>query len=453
MYFQTYTISEECLPRTSYQSNQYLSSDNLFHKAKSIGDNDDIIITNDFSIGDIPEGIPLDDPLYDNLEKSNNIVNLSINTTEVQRKNKDMMVKDNGLVKVAANELEISEKRPIDDKIAFNNEEQKVVNVKHDKEKTSEGGVSKINIVSENLIKKNTEKQSNNAKVHKDLDVLRPSTNLEIINNEMKSVQPSLYNKDQATGIIVEEANLEPYKERVYIEQVSEVYPKEEVNVIYASQDDQNENVDLRKSNQEYQKDEEIPSSLYFTLEKYENEVERNEETNKENSTYQANVKEVDSNGFLISDKLNFESAEMNKNSRQDKQYSPEIRQEIPNAQSNKEADNEILKIYGGPKIQIEHEKYFMPPEGELNSLTQGAQINQAILENPIISDENEQFVDVNQGAKDIENPNLSDFHIIDTEKDLEVPDGIEGPIPAVALPPSFGPRGYVAVPYNGKQI
>ncbi|XP_037295243.1 alpha-2-macroglobulin-P [Manduca sexta] len=35
-----------------------------------------------------------------------------------------------------------------------------------------------------------------------------------------------------------------------------------------------------------------------------------------------------------------------------------------------------------------------------------------------------------------IDNPNLTDFHVIDSEKDLEVPSGIEGPIPAVVLPP-----------------
>lgn len=42
---------------------------------------------------------------------------------------------------------------------------------------------------------------------------------------------------------------------------------------------------------------------------------------------------------------------------------------------------------------------------------------------------------------KPLDNPNLADFHVIDTEKDLEVPSGVEGPIPSVVLPP----KGFVS--------
>lgn len=34
------------------------------------------------------------------------------------------------------------------------------------------------------------------------------------------------------------------------------------------------------------------------------------------------------------------------------------------------------------------------------------------------------------------ENPILTDFHVIDSDKDLEVPSGVEGPVPTVVLPP-----------------
>lgn len=379
-------------------------------------------------------------------------MNLTLKTDEKNmryRKNKDMVKKNYVLVREATNELEISEMRPVDDKISLNNGEQKENTKQEQKSKNDynvKEEVSKSNIVSENLSKKNNENHMNDAKIR---DNSRTSSNLEI-NSEPKSV-------DQATGIIVKEANVEPYKERVYIEQVTKVYPIEEVTLIYASEDDEKEIDDVQNQNQEYQDDQIIPSSSYFALEKYENEVKQNVENYKDDSAYQANDKEADSRGYIISDKLNFESAEFYSNLRRDKQYSPAIKQVMPNTQLNKKSDNEITKIYEIPhKLQIGHEKYLRPQESQLKPeypVTKGPPINhQAILENPIISNENVQ-IGGNQGAKVVENPNLADFHVIDTEKDLEVPDGVEGPVPAVALPPPSNRRGYIAVPFTGKQI
>lgn len=387
--------------------------------------------------------------MYDNLEKSNASANLTINTDGVYRKNKGIVEKDDALVKEAKHELEISEMRTVDDKIGLIHEGQTEENIKQ--EKNTEfviEGVSESSIVSGDLSKKkNNENHMNDAKVQEKSEMLTASSNLQI-NSELESV-------DQTTEIIDKEAYIEPYKERVYIEQGTKVYPMEEVTLL--SQDEQKVLDDLQNSNQEYQKDQEIPISPYFPLEKYENKVKQYEENYKEDSTFQANVKEVDSNGYIISDKLNFESAEINQNLRRAKQYSPEIKQVTQNAQLNKESDNEISKVYEIPhKLQIGHEKYIRPHESQLkseSSVTRRPPIKQAILENPIISNENVQFVNVNQGAKDIENPNLLDFHVVDTEKDLEVPDGVEGPIPAVALPPPSNRRGYIAVPFNGKQI
>lgn len=376
-----------------------------------------------------------------------------MNTDEVHRKNKDVVEEGNDLPKEDTNQLVINEMRAIDDKINLNDDDQIVENIQHENEKPSEDNyyvkeeVSKSKVVSENLSKRNTEKPVHDAKRQKDFDFFRSSSKLEINNHE--SVQQSPTNKDQITGIIVKEANLIPLKERLYIDQVSKVRPIEEINLIYASHDDQKETFKLQNSHQEYQNDREIPASPYFTMEKYANEEEQNEETNKE--TYQANAKEGDSNGYIISDKLNFESTELNKNLRQGKQYSPEIKQEIRIAQPNQASDNEISKIY---EVQIGHEKYIRPQESQLkpeHDVRKETQINQGIFDNPIIINENEEFINDNQGAKDIENPNLADFHVIDTEKDLDVPDGLEGPVPAVALPPPSNRRGYIAVPFNSK--
>ncbi|KAJ2948804.1 hypothetical protein O0L34_g8062 [Tuta absoluta] len=92
---QMFTIPEECPPRIIHESNQYLASDNLFNKAKSLSD--EIIITNEYTFEDIPEGIPLEDPLYDNLTQDNQLavqneiqqlINKSI-ATEINKNNEN----------------------------------------------------------------------------------------------------------------------------------------------------------------------------------------------------------------------------------------------------------------------------------------------------------------------------------------------------------------------------
>ncbi|KPJ04139.1 Alpha-2-macroglobulin-like protein 1 [Papilio xuthus] len=45
-------------------------------------------------------------------------------------------------------------------------------------------------------------------------------------------------------------------------------------------------------------------------------------------------------------------------------------------------------------------------------------------------------FEDLPEVRPKIDNPKLSSFHVIESDKDLEVPTGVEGPVPAVVLPP-----------------
>lgn len=324
----------------------------------------------------MPEGIPLDDSLYEmRLKKDTNI---TMNTDQVFKNDEDVVEKGDFSKKEDANELEISEMRPTD-----------------------------------------------------------------------KTIIHTRNNEEQAIEIIIKEANSVQFKQRMYPKETRKSYPIKKGNIIYGNQDNQKETVDLYNSNQEKH---EIPSSPYLTL--VNNENEQNEETFKD-SIYQANVKEIGAKG--ISDKLYFESEELNKNLRHNRQYSPVTTQKVPNAQPNKVSENVIAKIYEIPhKLQIGHEKYLRSQESGINPvyfIPKQPQISQPILENPIISHENKQSADVNQGGKEIENPNLSSFHIIDSEKDLDVPDGVEGPVPAVALPPPSNGRGYVAVPFNGKYI
>ncbi|KAM3959432.1 LOW QUALITY PROTEIN: alpha-2-macroglobulin-like protein 1 [Aphomia sociella] len=67
---QMYTIPEDCPARISTEPNLYNSEDNLYNNARSLSG--EIIIMNEYSFEDIPEGIPLDDPMYDNLTQDVN---------------------------------------------------------------------------------------------------------------------------------------------------------------------------------------------------------------------------------------------------------------------------------------------------------------------------------------------------------------------------------------------
>lgn len=73
-----FTIPEDCPPPVSPETNDYHNSDNLFTKAKSPGS--EILITDEYSFEDIPDGIPLDDPLYvyENLVKRTDDVSDSV---------------------------------------------------------------------------------------------------------------------------------------------------------------------------------------------------------------------------------------------------------------------------------------------------------------------------------------------------------------------------------------
>ncbi|XP_045486901.1 alpha-2-macroglobulin-like protein 1 [Pieris rapae] len=73
---QMYSVPEECRSRISDDTKDMLLSENIFNKARSI--NGDILINYDFSFEDIPEGFPLEDPLYDNLTQRNKDENSNI---------------------------------------------------------------------------------------------------------------------------------------------------------------------------------------------------------------------------------------------------------------------------------------------------------------------------------------------------------------------------------------
>ncbi|XP_047996801.1 alpha-2-macroglobulin-like isoform X3 [Leguminivora glycinivorella] len=73
---QMYTIPEDCPSRISQRSNDYLRSDNLF--TKSLSEDGEILINDEFTFEDVPDGIPLEDPIYDNLTKKDATENKNV---------------------------------------------------------------------------------------------------------------------------------------------------------------------------------------------------------------------------------------------------------------------------------------------------------------------------------------------------------------------------------------
>ncbi|XP_013137390.1 PREDICTED: pregnancy zone protein-like [Papilio polytes] len=66
---QMYTIPEDCPSPVSHDT--YQQTDNLFEKARSL-DTGELLINQDFTFQDIPEGTPLEDPMFENLYKKDN---------------------------------------------------------------------------------------------------------------------------------------------------------------------------------------------------------------------------------------------------------------------------------------------------------------------------------------------------------------------------------------------
>lgn len=98
-----YTIPEECPARISHNTDTYLAKDNLFNKAKSL-ETGEILISEEFSFEDIPEGTPLEDPIYENLmtikdithetENDQEDANISNNTIKTERTDQYNAIKE-----------------------------------------------------------------------------------------------------------------------------------------------------------------------------------------------------------------------------------------------------------------------------------------------------------------------------------------------------------------------
>ncbi|XP_046969911.1 pregnancy zone protein-like [Vanessa cardui] len=129
---QMYTIPEDCPSEISENTNNYHASDNLFNEARSLTDSGEIVISHEYSFEDLPEGIPLDDPMFENLVKTNdyNIIN------DIEKENTNTKI-DNSATAEAAGEIKNAEENVervtnkkadlTEDKHAFKREESKEI--------------------------------------------------------------------------------------------------------------------------------------------------------------------------------------------------------------------------------------------------------------------------------------------------------------------------------------
>ncbi|XP_023936578.1 alpha-1-macroglobulin [Bicyclus anynana] len=340
---QMYTISEDCPSRIVDDTNNYHASDNLFNRAKSLTDSEEILITDEFSFEDIPEGITLEEPLYDNLTKRNKNQNAKHSNDQLPTENNAKNIKStNKLYTNVQNNTKINQIRDENEIIIEN------VNVSN---------VSTL-VNNHEIYYKITEDKKKNGVTEAETDL---SVNVNVENNTPK-----------------------------VNEYVNSATSKKELN------------------NQVYfNKDIESGISLNETM-KDENEIP------KENQAT-INVLTHDDSNPETEYKINGDSKLNNV-----KQFQNVIIQEINSSMDIDKSKiyNEVIRDTSNVESYNNHEDTFKVHNTE------------------------EKLA--------VDNPSLTSFHVIDSDKDLDVPTGYEGPIPAIVLPPkNFVPPPEIVPPIN----
>ncbi|KAJ0174338.1 hypothetical protein K1T71_010484 [Dendrolimus kikuchii] len=325
---QVYTIPEGCPSRISHETNEYIASDNIFEKARSVSESGEIEITHEFSFEDIPDGIPLEDPIYENL------------TNREKEDDKDVFEQNEYKVNDVINRnnsIDFSKVSNLVDKEVNNSN----VTVTHNNEKKIETFSS--NVESSEIVEKDDIKLINDDKTSK------------IINSSNRSTK------------------LDEFKE-------SNVDNKTSTQVTVAHFD----NANLSKDNNVY------------------------------DQVAMANVGQSATESVLFDKALN-----------------------------TKGNDGKVDHIN---TAQVE----YVVNEDSQNNFADKLN-NDDKLETTTISINNKK--ELADDHKGVENPKLSNFHILDSDKDTEFPTGIEGPIPAVVLPPpNFVPPNSVPPTYQTQE-
>ncbi|CAH2240879.1 jg9616 [Pararge aegeria aegeria] len=312
----------------------YLKSDNLFNKAKSLTDSDEILISDEFSLEDIPEGIPLEDPLYDNLTKRNkNEGTGKLSNIKLSKQNYDVSTEKN----------------------------------------------NKVNTIIQNYTRRDENE------IPKYNEYLTNLSNI-VSNHEN-------YNRFSGLNINTNEESEIP-EENEYVTDINrphEVYSNKDINIH-----------DVARLNESAKDDNEIP---------------------KENGYMDVINFSVDKNSNSLIDNKNNEHSKSGDIKELENLVTKEINKTI-HIQDVSKVSNEVIR----DTTQI-----------------QGYNQNGAQEEFKVHNTEEKLAVD---------NPSLTSFHVIDSEKDLDVPTGIEGPIPAIVLPPkNFVAPSDIVLPMNSQSV
>lgn len=301
-----------------------------------MSDKDEILITHEFSFEDIPEGIPLEDPLYDNL-------------TRDKEKN-GLRKKDN--INTNAYDGDSPDNEDINNSDSTNDSD------------------SNIN--------------PSDQPIYTNLLPYNPNTNQEI--SPMRNILFSRNNMIEATKNFQQ-------RHRVQID----------------------DKLDLdNKANQR------------TTKNLYRNIVIRAGGNDVVKTTFNSGNKQIDLlyKSFDESDNVQIDKEEVSSNEIKDK--------------TTRRNHNERQR-----SINAEVASKNILPNNTSNDPNSGNDINRQTMPNHII-----EVRDEHKSNPQVDNPLLADFHVIDTEKDLEVPSGLEGPIPVVVLPPmSFQPPKHFSPP------
>lgn len=313
-----YTIPEDCPSQIAEEVNDYNATDNLFNKARSLTESGEIIISHEYSLDDIPEGIPLEDPIYDNLTKqdgddSNNESNDKNNDNEVDYKEND------------------NERLRDENDILLDNFVTKSPNI-----------------------------------------YIRNNDNIDINKTLVENIQETNYNHEEIVD------NEEKVKTNPYESEISDL-----------------QNVILPEATQTSN----ITNQINNKVEGNEIYKEKEKETLYSpfikntilNKSQHVNVEEINNNETIVKNQLSLEKTN-------EIIHKIHIRDDSQESYTNKQTDN-------SKEIERQENK-----EGEREE-TQKESEREAL------------------------HP-FSSFHIIDSERDLEVPSGIEGPVPAIVLPP-----------------
>nr|XP_049700896.1 pregnancy zone protein [Helicoverpa armigera] len=525
---QIYTIPEECLARIVHQSKDYRSSDNLFSKARS-ADSDDIVITHEFSFEDIPEGIPLEDPLiYDHLTENENYRIASDGHEDIGSLEKPKRPKVEDQTEHVNSSFDVPPDNVVapeaigPNQIIFHNadsgyfsESDAPVSIENTVSKGmekdgstmvsdgyvtvhgtldrshidgvvphGEGVISNNNFdgsMIENVnspfeqsnpdlpsvfLKEDTEGNRSTSNAYENskdnahwADNVFATTNEEIDQSILAKGVPGTVvendskfedipdTKGHSVSAEISRINTNAYQglaNRISNEDLktlmnpSSIHEQANINSIFTEK--AKLNYDDLKNNHDYNniaiespigiddKDVNLHHSPIFDDE-FTEHIKQAAKHNKDEvhfATRNNIMHEIDSLNTVAHKLLNATQRQGVHHVDYKQLYSPDDDDKVLNINNNQNA------IYS-----IDNYNYFSElPKSKENDFKRSSNEN-SLIKPPaekIIAKPGPDLTPVNK--KGVENPILSDFHIIDTEKDLEVPTGIEGPIPAAVLPP-----------------